>query len=136
MTEDVRTVVYDCVPVTLVHPRLLTDLTIIHLLLPRNHPAYRRKVVADAIEWLKRLRTWFSTVECYSVTDQLETFLRTLPFHHLNYMHVNTSKFDEWRNLFLTSEHADYDLRILFTLFPRHVNEELFGKDVHNVLMF
>lgn len=136
MSDEVRTVTYDCVPVTLVHPRFAEDLTIFYVQLPRNHPAYRRTVIADILGCLQRLRTWFKASD--SIVGQIDKFVRReMTWSQLNYVHINTSKCEEWQNAFLTPDQvSDYDVRILFTLFPRSMTDEAFGKEVHSSLMF
>lgn len=133
MSDNAQTITYDRVPLTLVHPSLAQDITLIYLLLPRD-AADRRKVLQDSLPWLKQIRRWF--VERETVVLQMDTFLTHLTWSDLNHIQVDIEKCFELRDVRLdAAQSSDYDLRLLFTLFPRNLSDEQFSTDVCLSLM-
>ena len=127
--ENMKTVVYDRVPVTLVHPQLESDLTLFYVLLPRGQE--REKVMHSISDCLTRLRSIFNQEN--SLVQQVEEFLCQLTWTERNHLQVNAIESDQW--FFFPSEDivSDYDLRILFTLFPREMPNETFRDGLLNL---
>lgn len=125
MSGSIRTITYDRVPITLVHPSLAQDMTLLYLLLPVD-AAERRVVLQQSLPWLKTFRRWFDIGD--TVVLQVDTFLRELSWQTLNHIQIDTDRCWDWRTIKMNDvQSSDYDLRILFSLLPRSLSDEEFG---------
>lgn len=123
--QSIRTITYDRVPITIVHPSLAEDMTVMYLLLP-THANERREVLLESLSWLKKLRRWFT--EDHTVVMALDAFLQELTWKELNYVQVDAERFWDWREVKLTAHQAsDYDVRVMMTLMSRDLSDETFS---------
>ena len=123
--QSTRTITYDRVPITIVHPELAEDMTVMYLLLP-TQANERREVLLESLPWLKRLRRWFT--EDNSVVMKLDAFLQELTWKDLNHIQVDAERFWDWREVKLTAHQAsDYDLRVMTITLARDLCDELFS---------
>jgi hypothetical protein len=131
--QSIRTVTYDRIPITLVHPKWEEDLTVMYLLLP-TLVSERREVLLQSLPWLKRLRRWFTDAD--TIVMALDAFLRELTWKDLNHVQVDAERFWDWREVKMTSaEASDYDLRVMTSLFARNLSDESFSTQLCLELM-